>query len=349
MTRLTRIFCFCSFVLVVGVGQCMLAQDSPSQTPDLNEAPASKQLSVEEIGALLDSIDPYLPGETVSGEIDMFGSTSMDLLAHKWANGFKNFHPEVEVVISAEGSETVFGRLAKNPSSIGMVSRPVTTEDLESLKAAGLKRPVAIQVAREPLGVFVNAGNPLEVITYPQLVTLFCSQDETTEITWDAVGVAGEVAAKTVHIISRDEKSGTRKFTEKYLFHLNKMRKAERELGSNAQVVSAVGTDVQAIAVADFKFSNASVRRLKLKDKTSVIEGDEHEILLGRYPITRPLTLVFDLEGQGEQATANREFVKHALAKSGQSSTILAGFFPYDPATLRGELSKLELGETDQP
>ncbi len=79
-----------------------------------------------------------------------------------------------------------------------------------------------------------------------------------------------------------------------------------------------------------------------------MIDANEHDVLVGRYPITRPLTLVFDLEGENVKAAANRELIKFALAQTGQSNTILAGFFPFDPPTLRAERSKLNEGPSRQ-
>ncbi len=183
----------------------------------------------------------------------------------------------------------------------------------------------------------------MEVITYPQLVTLFCTKNSDAKVNWGAVGVTGELSEKPIHIIGRGKNSGTRKFVETYLFHLNEVRKSESELSSNAEVVRAVAKDSQAIAISDYKYSGKSVRRLKLRNNGTVIEGDEHEILLGHYPITRPLTLIFDLDAQSKNSAANREFVKYALSQSGQVNAILAGFYPFDPPTLRGEMSKLDV------
>jgi hypothetical protein len=44
------------------------------------EPPPSKM--VEEIRAALNEIDPYLPGVEIAAEVDLFGSTSMDTMAH---------------------------------------------------------------------------------------------------------------------------------------------------------------------------------------------------------------------------------------------------------------------------
>ena len=266
MLSLIRFVCFLSFASIISSSATGMAQEAKTaaQQPVSSQTPKT-QLSVEEINSLLDSIDPYLPEQEVSGEIDIFGSTSMDVLAHRWSTGFKGFHPNVKVVISAEGSESVFDRLARNPSSIGMLSRPVTKEDLANLKTKGLKKPVAIQVAREALGVFVHQSNPLEVITYPQLVTLFCAENPGEEVNWSAAGVTGELAEKPVHVVGRGQDSGTRKFIETYLFHRHNVRSFKNELPSNGEVLRKVEQDAQAIAISEYKFSSDSLRRLKLR------------------------------------------------------------------------------------
>ncbi|WDI43822.1 substrate-binding domain-containing protein [Bremerella sp. P1] len=341
---------FFAVFAIFGVFQIARAEEQPSTPPasPMEIPPAeNNKLSVEEVRAILNSIDPYLPGKEISGEIDLFGSTTMDALVHGWATGFTKFHPEANIVISAEGSETVFDRLSKNPTSIGMLSRPVTPQDLDKLKSMGLKRPVAIYVARDAMGVYVHKSNPLESITYPQLVSLFCRGDASNEPTWSTVAVEGDLADKPVQIIGRDKNSGTQRYIEDFLFHTHNMRKHAQNVGANAEVISAIAENPQGIGIADLKHTNPSVKRLGLEDKHVIHDGDEHEVLLGQYPMIRPLTLVMDLGQNKDKVAANKEFIRYALAQTGQTQDILAGFFPFDPPTLRNELSKLI--EEDSP
>ena len=191
-SRKRRTF-FAKLIMLLVPVLMLLGNVLPSQAQQ-----AKPDRSVEEIRAVLDAIHPYLPQREVETEVDVFGSTSMDALAHGWSVGFKKFHPKAEVVVSAEGSETVFERLAKSPGSIGMLSRPVTQEDLEKLQKAGLKRPVAIMIAREALGVFVHESNPLGSVDYQDLMTLFCSGKDAELVCWNSVGVTGDLAEQPV-------------------------------------------------------------------------------------------------------------------------------------------------------
>jgi phosphate transport system substrate-binding protein len=305
------------------------------------EEPASEP-SVQEIRSLLETIDPYLPRMEITAEVDVFGSTTMDSLAHGWSAGFQKFHPKAKVVVSAEGSETVFERLAKSRSSVGMLSRYVTPEEL---KASGLRHPVAIMVSHEALGVFVHESNPLQSISFSQLVTLVCGDESGKPVTWKSVGVTGPMADQPVHVIGRNNGSGSHKFIKQYLFRTRKLLAVTEKFSSNAKVVHAVEEDPLAIAICGLKCGSHKARALHLREADQEVPDDDHAILIGEYPLTRPLTLVIDAGASDEQAAAGREFVRYALSQAGQMQTILAGFFPLDPPTLRSELLKLDEGQ----
>ncbi len=331
MNHLLRLGILLSIVVSVTVPKPLSSQDANSDG------------SVGEIRAVLESIHPYLPVKEVKSEIDIFGSTSMDSLAHGWAIGFKKFHPDAKVVISAEGSETVFDRLAKSPSSIGMISRPVTEEDLAELKNRGLQRPVAVMVAREALAVYVNDDNPMESVSYEQLATLFCSPDESAELTWAAVGVTEKFGEQPVVLLGRNADSGTQTFLRDFIFRGQAMRSAAANFQSNAKLVGEVQKNPSAIAISGLKCGSHGARPLHLRSNKSMIPCDDHSILFGNYPLTRPLTLVLDVGAKhGEHSVASREFVRYALSQAGQMQAIVAGFFPFDPPMLRAEMLKVD-------
>jgi phosphate transport system substrate-binding protein len=303
-----------------------------------------KDVSVQEIRAILNSIDPYLPRAEVTGEVDVFGSTSMDAMAHGWAIAFKKFHPKAKVVVSAEGSETVFERFAQNPASVGMVSRPVTVEELAELKKVGLKKPVALMVAREALGVFVHKDNPLDAISYEELVKLFCKSQETAEPTWAALGLGDAYAKESVDVIGRDTDSGTRNFMERFLFHNQTLRPPHVVAESNSKVIEEVEKNSFAVAIGGLRAGAHDARPLHLRQDKTIIPSDDHAILVGNYPLTRPMTLIVDVGQTGEKSEASREYVRFALSQAGQMQAILAGFFPLDPPTLRAESAKVDEG-----
>lgn len=302
--------------------------------------------SVQEIRALLDAIHPYLPTHEVSTQIDLFGSTSMDSMAHGWAVGFQKFHPAARVVISAEGSETVFDRVAKHPTSIAMVSRPVSEEDLKRLQASGMKQPVAVMVAREALGVFVHQSNPLEAVDFQTLVSLACSPDGEQALTWGAVGLSGDFENEPIVFVGRGHDSGTRMFLRDYLFRGLPIRETDQQVNTNSEVVGAISQNPFAVGISSLRCGRHDAKLLHLKSNGIVIASDEHAILVGNYPLIQPLCLIIDLGQEGEAAIACREFALYALSQAGQTDAILSGYFPFDPPTLRGQVEAVGFGES---
>lgn len=297
--------------------------------------------SVQEIRGLLESIHPYLPSTEVKAEIDLFGSTSMDRMAHGWATGFQKFHPDAKFVISAEGSETVFDHIAQSPTSIAMLSRPVSESDLSRLKELGMKQPVAVMVAREALGVFVNQASPLEAIDYETLMRIFCAPGDPGTPTWAIAGLEGDYQTKPIVTVGRGAKSGTRTYLKNYVFRNQTMRVISSEAATNYGLVSEVAKDPNAIGIGGIRCGGHQAKLLKLKANGTVIPNDERSMLLGRYPLMRPFCLVIDMGQQGDIAAANREFVRYAITQAGQTEAMLAGLFPFDPPTLRAQEEKL--------
>ena len=297
--------------------------------------------AVEQLTAMLQSIEPYRPQVTVNQSIQVVGSTSMDALAHGWANGFSQFHPQAKVEISAAGSGDTVKLLLANPSAIAMYSRPVTDRELEEMRSQGLKQPTAFVVAREALSVYVHASNPTNSISGEQLRDVFTSDHYAGDLTWSVVSDAGAWSAKPLHVISRTEESGTQRFLSDYVFEGARMRVGTSSHPSNAEVLQALSDDPLGIAICGYRSSRRDVKMLQLTSGASVIPCDDLAVLSGQYPLTRPLTLVIDLGKSDVQAKASQEFVRYALCQSGQTQAILVGFFPVDLPLLRAGMERL--------
>lgn len=303
---------------------------------------ATSNSSVEALTSLLQTIDPYRPKSEASGKVAVFGSTSMDAMAHGWTQGFRQFHPEVKVEISAAGTEEAFSKLVEQPTSVVMLSRPVTEEEITALKKQGLREPVAIVVAREALSVFVHASNPQQAISGEQLRAVFTTSSGNSNLTWGDLGAAEPWKSKPIHVISRSDQSGTQRYLRDFVFNNASLREGQSTHVSNAEVLQAVGADPLAIAICGYRSSGDSVRALKLVAGASVVPSDDHAVLSGQYPLTRALSLVIDIGQSEPSATAAREFVRYALGQAGQTQAILVGFFPVDSPLLRAELDRLD-------
>ncbi|MCA9195466.1 MAG: substrate-binding domain-containing protein [Planctomycetales bacterium] len=336
--RVAVAFCFIALSLVMKANiRPIAAQDSP--TPTNND-----QASVEEISQLLKSMDPYCPTNEVEGKVQIMGSTSMDSLAHGWQQSFRLYHSRANVEISAAGSEDVFQRIVELPAAIAMVSRPVTTEELAALKKKGLRDPRAFEVAREALAVFVHSSNPLQAISGEQLRLVFTETGHA--VSWAQLGLGESWSNQAVHVISRSENSGTQHYLREFVFGSTPMRASVSAHVSNAEVLDAISQDKLAIAICGIRSSGKAVKNLQLIAGNTVIPSDDHAILTGNYPLTRPFSLIVDIGATGPDAEAAKEFVRFALSQQGQTEAILTGVFPVDLPSLRHSTQSLNQSTT---
>lgn len=315
-------FKLASVVLFLASATAAVASDPPTQ-------------SVEKLRALLSSIDPYLPKENVSGKLVVYGSGSMDGLMHAWAENFTDFHPKASFEVSGLPEDQATAKLIAEPSTIWMVSRPISPAELAQLKAKGLKNPVALEVAKEALGVFVHSTNPVKTITGDQLRAVFTAAN-TDAPTWKLLGATGTWADKQITLVRRSETSGTQKFLQDVLFG-TKMRGGQ-DVESNSAVVAKIKDDPSSIGICGLRCGSTTARPLQLRNGDTVIPSDDLAILSGKYPLVRPMSIVFDL---GSVNKNTNEFVHYILSQSGQSETVLAGLFPIDLPLLRAELQTI--------
>lgn len=293
--------------------------------------------SVDKLRMLLHSIDPYKPHEVVSGEIQLFGSSTMDSLAHAWGDNFKEFHPEICIEVSSMGDSAGAERMVTDPGGIWMVSRPVKAEELDALRAGGIQQPVAIEVARQALGVFVHPSNPVTTISGEQLRTIFVA-DSAVKPTWRLLGATGSLADQAIHIVSRDADSGTQKFLQENIFAAP--LRSSTTVKSNAKIVNAIENDPLAIGICGLRCGSAQARPLNLEVGGSVIPSDDLAILSGQYPLIRPLSIVIDLANPDIKRSL--EFVRYVLSQSGQAENVLAGYYPIDLPLIRAAMAKLQ-------
>lgn len=340
-----------SVILAILVGfnlsplSCLFAQSATTPKP---AAPAARPPAaapaqpLQDLVATLSMIDPYRPTSDLSGTVHVYGSTAMDNLAHAWDDEFKQFHPEVQVEIAAAGSGDAFEQLKKNPQAMVMLSRPVKPEELEELKSDAIQEPVAFVVCREALGVFVHADNPIPAITGEQLRAVFTKQTKDADLKWKMLGVSGPLAEQPIHLVLRSETSGTQSFLREFVFGGMEMRTASETHGSNNDVLGALAQDPLAITICGLRANGYGVRSLPLVSRGVPIPSTDADVLKGRYPLTRNLTVVVDMGQKGAEATAAQQLVRFALCRSGQVSAIRAGFFPAELSTLKAGLSLLQ-------
>lgn len=305
--------------------------------------PIDAACSVERLRMLLQSIDPYLPKEQVSGVIKVFGSSTMDGLAHAWADNFREFHPDIRVEVVATGVEAGAERMKSESGGLWLVSRPLKSSELDSLRAGGVKEPVVFEIARQAMGVFVHPTNTVTSISGEQLRGIFTA-DGVPNPTWRVLGATGPVADQPIRIVSRSEESGTQRFLQDDIFGTN--LRYEEIVQSNAEAVAAIESNPLAIGICGLRCGSSKARSLSLEVGGNIIPSDDLAILSGQYPLVRPLSIVMDMGNVENKATV--EFLRYVLSQSGQAENVLAGYYPVDLPLIRAGMAKLHQSQANR-
>ena len=289
-----------------------------------------------ELQAIIDSLEPYQAKSQWKGKIVIVGSGSVAGLAEMWSREVKAFHPEAVLEATGGGSEQGLEHLLTKPDDVAAVTRPLEQADIEKLKAAGMKDPVAIIVALDALAVYVHPKNPMQSITPEQFRKIYCDSDKFGKCsTWGAMGLVESFESKPVVVYDRGKTSGTQVYAERYLLQGEKVRADAQNKDSNLAVVEAVGTDEGGICIAPLYLKSDKVKTLPLALGDRMINADESTILLGQYPLLRPICLVFDRGGKTESVANIKTMLHYVLSREGQLDAVKAGYFPLNIDQIR--------------
>lgn len=322
----------------------MLASLSLGTAPAQEATPVSFQTSEHvQLMQLLQAIEPYRPTAELQGSATLAGSTTMQLLGQNWSQRFKLFHPKVEFVRGAEGSDAGLEALAKDANTIVGLSRALTNEDIAKLQAGACKEPTVLIVALDPLAVYVNKANPITALTPEQIKKLFGvdAAGKAGATTWGELGAEGPTASQPIRIHHRSQISGTRNFIKSSILGGAELAEPAATHASNVEICQAVAKDPNGVGMCGFGDGNENVRTVPLLLNGQKVEASESSFLSGAYPLVRPLSLVFDKSLVAKDNGLRQAIAQYILSRDGQAEAIRAGFYPLDPNFIRQEIVQL--------
>jgi phosphate transport system substrate-binding protein len=249
--------------------------------------------------------------------LDISGSSTVQPVVQKLIPLFNDKGGE-PVKLTGGGSGAGVKDATSGKSQIGMVSR-----DLKSEESTQLKNVV---IALDALAIVVNQGNPLAAISKAQLTDLYTGKVDN----WKALGGSD----RPVVLVSKEVGRSTLELFEHYTGLLSADRNQSGKpqiarsayvIGANLEALTLVGGMPGAIGYVSVGTAHAMVKAgmpVKILSLESVMPSDE-TILDKRYPLTRPLNLVY-----AKESPAVRSFVDVALSPAGQEITRSLGFLP---------------------
>ncbi|MCL2817234.1 MAG: substrate-binding domain-containing protein [Clostridiales bacterium] len=131
----------------------------------LQSSDAQEIIKKEGYVSVVDNAPKYTVNGSLSGTIEISGSTSLQPLMIELRDAFKVLQPNVTINVSGGGSGTGYNNAENGVSNFGMISAEFVQTNAPSC--------TYYEVAKDGIAVIVNKKNPLNNITMEQLKNIY--------------------------------------------------------------------------------------------------------------------------------------------------------------------------------
>ncbi len=249
--------------------------------------------------------------------ITIKGSDTMVILGQRWAEAYMKAHPGAVVQVTGGGSGTGIAALINGATDIAQASRPMKADEKTSVKTRRGQEVAEIPVALDGLSVYVDAKNPIEKISMPQLKSVYTGQTTT----WEELGVP----LGPVIVYGRENNSGTYSFFKEHVLGNADFAAEVLSLPGTAAVINAVSKDKRAIGYGGIAYSKGTkILKVSKDDASPAIEPSMANVDSGKYPLSR--SLYFYTSGQPSGDV--KSFIDWVRGPEGQKICQEVGYFP---------------------
>ncbi|PWB84964.1 phosphate-binding protein PstS 1 precursor [Methanobrevibacter woesei] len=237
-------------------------------------------------------------GSASSSHIDVVGSTSVQPVAEKLVEVYKESHPDADITVQGGGSSVGIKNANDGTADIGMSSKDVDQSEGPNL--------VKHELGQDGIVMAVNPSNSVSDLTTEQLQGIFSG-----EITnWNEVGGAdGEI-----NVITREEGSGTLDAFESIVMGDKELKSDAVVQSSTEAVKQSVAQDPNAIGFVSYAHMSDDVKSLNVNG----VAPSDATIADGTYELQRPFLFLTNGEPTGDV----KEFIDWVLSDEG--SKVLA-------------------------
>jgi phosphate transport system substrate-binding protein len=214
--------------------------------------------------ALDQSLPAYQAVPDISGQIKSVGSDTLNIEMTRWAKGFKELYPGVNIEVEGKGSATAPPALLQGASQFAPMSRPMTAEEIDAFEKKYGYKASGFRVAVDALAVYVHKDNPIQCLTLPQLNRIFSSTYKVAGggniKTWGDVGLIGEWATMPISLYGRNSISGTYEFFREIALNNGDYKDEVKQQSGSEAVVHGVASDRSAIGYSGLDYKTNDVR-----------------------------------------------------------------------------------------
>lgn len=242
----------------------------------------------------------------LEGTLRIAGGTAHIPVMQALAQEVMTRNPSIRITVAGGGSGVGIKQVGEGLVDIGNSGRQPTDEEVAKY---GLK---LFRWAMDGVAVVVHPQNPVQSLTSKEVQDIFSG----TLTNWKQVGGPD----KAIHVITRDEASGTREvFWEKAL-RKGPIRQDADVVPSNGAMKMAVATDPASIGYMSVGYVDETVRAVTLDG----VQPTTDNVASGLYPVARGL---YSLT-KGEPSPLAKAFLELLYTAEGQSVISSKGYIP---------------------
>lgn len=296
------------------------------------------------------SLPVYRPSEKLEGKLTLSGSYTMAQVAAVWSDGFRQFHPDLQIDVQVTGAVDAVQAVAAGEAQIGMLSRTILQSEITAFQEKHGHPPVVLTPTHECIAVFVHKDNPIKGLTLQQLDSIFSFTlrrgAAKPAATWGDLGVTGALATQPILVHGRRQATGVQVFFQEVVLAGGEFRPDMREIVDNVGMVKTLAETPNAIGFAGGTFSSSGVRAVPLAVEAGqpFVAYDSIEATRGQYPLVRPLQLVVKQNAGQPLPPFEAEFLKYVFSRFGQEDVIRAGLHPISARQAQLSLDTVGLG-----
>jgi phosphate transport system substrate-binding protein len=307
-----------------------------------------------------DAVPAFTATGGPSGVIKIWGSPADRALLNDWADGFKKFHPDAQIVTSLHGPDSTLAGVYTGVADLAFMAREMKLP-VEHMAFTWVYRYPAfsLEIANAGIGsnrlatnlaVFVNRRNPLTGVTLAQLDAILGAEhrrgDKNIRV-WGDLGLDGAWKDRPVHVYGPVLDSVAALYIRRTVLKDSyKWNPGYRELADDGgEVLTALASDSAGIAYAPMRAPDGGVKPLALAndDGGPFVDLTAQTVSARSYPLTRVVTMVLNRAPGKPVEPRVKEFLRFILSREGQDAIARDGaYVPLSAANLRQQLERLD-------
>ena len=287
-------------------------------------------------------LDPALPAyvprkEKLTGTFKGAASDVLTVVAQKWFEKFRQYHPGVSLTISPPYAGSLGAiELIKGDLDFVFVSRELKPDDIKGFREKFGYNPLSVPImggsyrhfgALDAIAFYVHKDNPVEKLTFQQIDAIFSTtrhRGGKPIRTWGDVGATGEWADKPIKAWGIKPWNGFEEFVRQRVLSVGDKRGEWREDIGYEKVVfpmaKHVAEDRYALGYSGIAYLDQPVKVIAVSEGAGkAFEAPTYEgVAAASYPLSRLVFFNTNKAPGKPLDPALEEFLRFILSREGQ-------------------------------